>query len=362
MSLKVSFNFLLERVKLKLMMSEVRRRLRILASFSSIILCVASLIILSRPTAVAAANFAVSPMNQSISLVPGETYSGSFKISNLSSSNQFEYRLEVTPFWASNFCGESLSSSKIDNNYCIIYESRAGYNLIANWIKFNELVGKLQPSETRTINFTINVPETAPIGGQYVAIKIIEQTNANNFAAVQIGHLIYAELNSDQEQAKRSAVLKEAALPSFVNTSFLFKPNSSANAESSTGFIARSNVQNTGNTMGTVQATFEAYPLFSNELKFSNFDSVSAYKILPETSRLVSVSWTDSPRFGLYKVLYKVYLNAELVDTVDRFVLFLPLDLICLILILLIIFIIVLIIFKKGRKRASIQSTSIVEA
>lgn len=347
------------------MVSEVKRRFGILASFSLTALFLAVLIMLGRPASAAAANFTISPMNQSISLIPGESYSGSFKINNLSSSSPFEYRLEVTPFWASNFCGESLSSSKIDNNYCIIYESRAGYNLIANWIKFSELIGKLQPNETKTINFTIDVPETAPVGGQYVAVKVIEQTNANNFAAVQIGHLIYAELNSEQAQAKRSVLLKETVLPTFVNTSFWLKSanstKTSAGAATSAGFVASANLQNTGNTMGTIQATFEAYPLFSNELKFSNFDAVPAYKILPETSRLVSVSWANSPRFGLYKVLYKIYLNAELVETIDRFVLFLPLDLLGLILLLLVVFIIVLIILKKGRKRASINPSSIVE-
>ena len=74
---------------------------RIMAIIAAITIGATSIISFA-PAAHAENLFSVSPMNQKIVLTPGETYRGSFKLTNpASSDSNFDYQAKVTPFFVS---------------------------------------------------------------------------------------------------------------------------------------------------------------------------------------------------------------------------------------------------------------------
>ena len=102
----------------------------------------------------------MSPPNQKIILNAGESYTGSFRVSNLQDNEgTFKYKVSVIPFY-------------VDNNDYIIYEDTEGYNQIVNWTSVSPSSGILPLGETEQINDTINVQSDAPAGGQYMAITV----------------------------------------------------------------------------------------------------------------------------------------------------------------------------------------------
>ena len=105
--------------------------------------------------------FTLMPMSQNISLKPGEVYEGSVKVINPSSSTEnFEYKAEVTPYGV------------VDQEYTADLLSESDRTSISKWIKINEPTGTIKPNETKEVKFTITVPENVPAGGQYATIAI----------------------------------------------------------------------------------------------------------------------------------------------------------------------------------------------
>jgi len=106
----------------------------------------------------AEAAMTVSPRNQKIILNPGDSFDGSFTVSNPGSNTvDLDYTITVKPFY-------------VDEEYEIYYNNNGDYNQIVNWITVKDAEGTLAPNETTEIDYTINVPATAPAGGQYAAI------------------------------------------------------------------------------------------------------------------------------------------------------------------------------------------------
>ena len=142
-------------------------------------------------SAVASYGITVSPMNERIILVPGETYKGSFKVSNSSENTGiFKYVVSVKSFY-------------VDENYDIYYDKEENFNQIVNWIKIENPTGELPVNTVSEIKYSVKVPKDAPAGGQYAAIMVqsaeVEDVGGSG-AAVQlkqnvgIAHIMYAEV------------------------------------------------------------------------------------------------------------------------------------------------------------------------
>lgn len=273
--------------------------------------------------AFAAVSFNLSPMFQNITLVPGETYVGNFKLTNNDTSDEsFAYKLSIEPFY-------------VDDNNDITLTTNGDYNQIVEWITLSATEGVIAPNETAEIRFTIDVPETTAAGGQYASIMVRSKEAETPNDGIQIreiyqsAHLIYADVAGE---TTRKGDIDEVSVPGFLLNGKIY---------------GSSKIKNNGNVHSRATATLQIFPLFSNEEVFTNEEEPDTVFIMPESTRTKIVSWDDTPSVGIFHVIYKVEFEG-VESKVDKMVIVCPLWL--LFIILLAIF---LIIFKiwSGKKR-----------
>lgn len=279
--------------------------------------------------------FTVSPMNQKIVLTPGETYKGTFKVGNPAVNEyDFTYKAEVTPFY-------------VNEDYDPIYEENGVYTQMADWIKIDNPEGTIAPNNVIELKFSIDVPKTAPAGGQYAAITITSDKNnvtVNNALNIDtkysIAHIIYAEVAGT---TKRGGEIFNANVPGFILD----------------GNIAGvSSVRNDGNVHGTAKYTLQVWPLFSSEEIYTNEEEPMEKVILPGRTLTNTFAWDETPMLGIFNVRYMVEFEG-ITTEVSKMVIKCPLWML-LIIVFIIVAIVLWIIFKsKSRKKSEKKSVDI---
>ena len=270
----------------------------------------------------------MSPLNQVMVLFPGETYTGSFNIANPDDNDtDFAYVVSVKPFY-------------VDEEYHIYYSETDGLNQIVDWITVGNKEGLLKPNQSTTIDFTIDVPENAPSGGQYAAITVYSKESddaTGSDMGIQINqsigmaYIIYAELAGTTE--KQGEVLS-ADVPSF-----LFSGDISGAAT----------IKNTGNVHGKATYTMQVFPLFSSEEIFTNVEDPDTDLILPNRMRYHETKWEDTPGFGIFNVIYKVDFEGVTTE-IRKMVIVCPIWLLFIILFVIILFVVWILTRTKSKK------------
>lgn len=269
----------------------------------------------------------MSPLNQVMVLFPGETYSGSFDISNPESNDtDFAYIVSVNPFF-------------VDEEYHIYYAETGKLNQMVDWITVGNKEGILKPNQATTIDFTINVPNDAPSGGQYAAITVYSKeadSTTGDGMGIQINqtigmaYIIYAELAGTTE---RHGDILEVDVPSFLFSGDIY------------GSAA---IKNTGNVHSQATYTMQIFPLFSSEEVFTNEEKPDTDLILPDRILYHETKWDDTPWFGIFNVVYKVEFEGVTTE-VKKLVIVCPLWL--LFLILFLIFLVITWFFTRSKSR-----------
>ncbi|MBQ3320972.1 hypothetical protein IJG71_02485 [Candidatus Saccharibacteria bacterium] len=267
--------------------------------------------------------FSLAPMNQMITLTPGETYQGNFQIVNPGSNqHEFYYTLEVQPFTTAD-----------DNSISFI--AKDNYSQIVDWIQLSETSGVVDPNESREVRFTVQVPEAAPAGGQYATIVVrsgeyaVENSSVNLNEVYKVSHLIYADVAGE---TVRKGSVNDVNIPSF-----LFSGNIAGSAL----------IKNEGNVHSQATSTLQVFPLFSSEEVFTNEEDPKKSWIMPGNTTLTTTEWTETPSIGIVHVIYNVEFEG-VSEKVDKMVIVCPLWLLFIIAV-----IIFLIIFKilSGKKK-----------
>ena len=285
----------------------------------------------------------LAPMNQSVVLMPGDTYNSSFVISNpANSSGETYYELDVDSFY-------------LDNDSNAIFGTNEDSNEMVNWITFvSPTKGKLSPNETKEIEFTINVPQTAPSGGQYASVVVIMKPNdtdgdassdGSNAAQAaikeiqRIGHLVYAEIAGN--------TIKNGEIVDATVQSFLFSGK----------IKGVSSIKNTGNVHGKATYTMQIYPLFSSEEIFTNEEDPAHQIIFPDRTVYNELSWDDTPPIGIFNVVYTVEFE-DAIAQVSKMVIICPIWLLFIIIFAIVALIIWLVLRAKNRKgsRAKVEA------
>lgn len=271
----------------------------------------------------------MSPMNETVVLNPGDNYRSSFLLNNPSySQNPVSYHIEVKPFF-------------VDEDYNPVFTDEYGLSGIADWITIVEgEKGTIEPNGMMTVEFEINVPESAPAGGQYAAIIAQTELEGNNgdgsisiSEGLAMNHVVLAEITGTTINAGQiiSSKIRGFAIGDKIK--------------------AYATVENSGNVHETAIATMKVYPLFSDEPIYTNENLEGVYYILPGRKLKIESEWFDTPMVGIYNVRYTVEYMED-VSEVVRMVVVCPWWLILLIFMGVIIMILRIITLVKLRQKS----------
>ena len=287
--------------------------------------------------------FSVSPMKQTVSLVPGQTYSNGVTVSlPLDANKDMHYEVSAVPFKVDDK----------DNNYSIVLDGSDERNEIVKWVSLSDgvntvkggdvLTGELAPGEKLSFIYTIDVPESVPGGGQYFAVLVksipsLSDDNNNNLVISEthsIASVVYVELSGE---IKLDGIIRDNSI-----NGFLLKP------PITTSFIA----ENTGNTHFVVTYYLQVYPLFSNEEVYTNEEKPSTDYVLPGTSRFISQTWDGAPSIGIFRVRQTAYYSfaEDQPSIAERIVIICPIWLLFLIIFAIVAIIIYFVIKVKARR------------
>ena len=253
--------------------------------------------VLAKVPDVGAVGFTVSPMSQKIIISPGETYKASMTVANPATNDyNIKYKVEPGPFYVDD-----------DNN--VVFEAKGDSDMMKDWITFDSgQTGELVPNEHGEVMFTINVPDDAPAGGQYVTLIVTADEassdsdgdgdgGGNNDGdgrsamlnqVMRISHLIYAEVTGN---TIRQGKILEANVPSFLLSGDI------------TGSAV---IKNAGNVHGDANFTMQVYPLFSGEEIYTNEEEPEEHTILPGQTRYEEIAWKQTPAIGIFNVVFTV--------------------------------------------------------
>lgn len=278
----------------------------------------------------------VSPTSQRLILDPGESYTGSFKVSNYNDSiGPIEYVIEAGSF------SQSKTDTSKDDYGVVDHVAVSNYNQIKDWITFENDKGVVEPNEVDVLTYTINVPKDAPAGGQYATILVRDETGNSNKgdgnvsiqSAYQFAIVIFAEITG--ESREEGAVL-ENNIPTIMFNGPL---------------VASSMVRNDGNVHTDAVYTLEVKSLFSGDELYSNVDEPAKSLVLPETERYNMQEWKETPAVGIFRVKQTVDIFGN-VSTNERIVVICPLWLLFIITFVIVLIIIWLVSRRSLRKSA----------
>ena len=232
-------------------------------------------------------SFIVSPMGQFISLVPGQTYSGSIKVTNPSSSNaDLTYSARVTPY------------NVIGQEYRADLATISNFSQIVDWISIPTSTGTIPPNTSTEIPFTITVPKNAPAGGQYATI-VISQTpdstdsNESISSVVGMASIIYADIAGE---TTHSGEILDTSIPGFSFT---------------TPVSISTTITNTGNVHETAYMALSITNNITGERIFPAKDQPDTFNevIMPESTRLIARQLENLPTLGIVNVSQTVSYN-----------------------------------------------------
>ncbi|MBR3132096.1 hypothetical protein IKG33_01645 [Candidatus Saccharibacteria bacterium] len=226
----------------------------------------------------------VSPVRESIVLVPGDEYRSSFTVTNPGAvDHDLDYRIKIQAFY-------------VDEEYNPVYDDKTNINQIVDWITLvSPERGTIHPNETDVVEFTIKVPEDAPSGGQYASITVLTDASDDDTGgginikeSMGIAHLVFAEVTGNSES---SGEILDAGIDTFLLGG---------------NIRAYSMVNNTGNVHAPATYNMKVYPLFSNEAVYDTKDDPEVHYILPDRTFYTERFWYDTPMIGIFNVVYTI--------------------------------------------------------
>lgn len=284
------------------------------------------------PTAVSLTLEAGQDINPGDDACPNEIDAGcAVEVTN-SGTQPFTFRVYASPYVVT---GEDYSLSFSE-------DASTSYTQIYRWISFQDLDGgyvsaiqrQINPGETVTIPWKVDVPEDLPGGSQYAVIwaqtvRDGEATTTGVQTVSQAGMVVKARSTGD---TRESADITEYNLQRFA-----FGGNLTASAT----------VTNTGNTDFVAYYDYTAKTLFGKEI-YTDSGDVSAF---PDTTYHINIDWQDIPFLGIFQVNFRVS-AAGTVTEESHIVVVMPVFIMVLLILLLTVIIVwIIIIIRKRQER-----------
>lgn len=225
--------------------------------------------------------FTVTPMSHEINLSAGEVYTGSVTVVNpVDAVRDFNYKVVVSPY------------AVIDDDYTADFATQSERTQIADWITIDEPTGTVAPNSSRKVNFTITVPETAPAGGQYAALMVSANTDAESGSGVAVNNIfemasiIYANIAGE---TIRDGDVLENNIPGFV-AEMPIKVSAMLQNNGNSHEIARVSLE--------VSSFFAATPIYPSAGDSGTLNEV----VMPGTTYYATRDITGLSPLGIYTV------------------------------------------------------------
>lgn len=296
--------------------------------------------------------FALSPMAKRAYLEPGTTYDATIRITNPAiAKNTLHFKIEAVPY------------NVVNENYDADFRSETEYTKISNWITLDQDEGYVEPNNSTTITYHINVPADAPGGGQYCALSVRslaneESTNSGeNVTAVsdiiELSSIIYAQVNGD---VKREGEILENKIPiiSFKNpitTTMSFRNTGNVHQDATVAIKATNII--TGQPIMLDGSDAENYDEEDTTSQgVANFNEI----VMPDSSRFVTRQVQGLPDLGIYKISQTVKFSGT-ENTVEHIIFMTPVWFLCLV-IAVIASTIALIVYRNKKRRKTKPQTA----
>lgn len=281
----------------------------------------------------------VSPTSQKMILMPGETFTGTIKVSNPNDAKQnLDYSVYIGSF------SQKKDENSVDDYGMVDTDIVSNYNMMMEWITLEKDSGSVAPNETDIVPFTITVPETAPAGGQYATLLVKDDTKTNEEGAgnvliqnvTQIASIIYAEVAGETEDKGQ---ILENTIPGLILSNPL---------------TASSMVKNDGNIHTNAKYTLQVWPMFGDEEICTNEEQPTESLVMPETTKYHAEE-CELPQIGIFRAKQIVNIFGE-TSEVEKVVIACPiwlLFLIAFIIVGIIIWLMMRMKNKDGKKKKS---------
>ncbi len=250
----------------------------------------------------------ITPANSAMELIPGETYTGSFQVTNPGEVD-FDYTISVKPYMV------------YGQDYSPDFKTENSHTLIKDWVVFSSTSGHLEPhTVSEKIFYNITVPEEIKVCGQYAAIAATATPKSGDDSGIvnitSAAMIVYAAIDDCEANLGGNIHIVENKIPTFL----LAPP-----------LTTTSLVENDSNIHIDATYTLQVYSFFTGEEIYSNENEPATAIIMPETNRFKAQTWENTPILGIFKVrqTIKVY-DQESIE--EKIVIICPLWLIILIL------------------------------
>lgn len=235
--------------------------------------------------------FIVSPMSQNINLKAGDVYTGYITVANPAEATEdIHYKATLSPY------------SKSGEDYRSDFQTMSDWSRIVEWTKLENDKGVLKPNETTKVKFTIQVPENAPAGGQYLSIGVTMDASAtsNSDSTIQnvyeMASLVLAEIEGETTHEGK---IVTNSISGFVATG---SPKTTVT------------LSNEGNVHEVATAKITVKNVFGGQEVLDTQDDKNVYDItvMPESTRTVERDLEGLPQLGIFEVKQSIsYLGQE---------------------------------------------------
>lgn len=285
--------------------------------------------------------FVVSPVAKRVYLEPGKSYDSYVKITNPAvAQNTLHYKISTVPYGV------------IGDEYTADFNSETEYSKIRDWIVLDEDEGYVEPNDTVTVHYKINVPEDAPGGGQYCAVAVQNAGDGDGTDGsvsvkdvIEITSILYASVNGE---TKREGEILENSVPAFafkgpIKTSTTLRNDGNVHQDALITIKAESAI--TGRTI--MLDGNEAENIDEEDETTMGYDKYSEI-VMPESTRVSVHAVNGLPNLGIVRITQQVEFNG-LTDVNEQVLLLCPIWFICLV--VLAIASVVTMIVKKCKKK-----------
>ncbi len=289
----------------------------------------------------------LAPVSKTLSISSDSVYDGSLSVTN-DGTTDTKVEVHASPY--------SYVYSDEEDLYKLGFNNQNNYTQISRWITIKDANGNyttnpsftIKTGETLNIDYRITTPKSIPAGGQYAVIFVQTVSGDTNSSGIRTeasaGMVIYG--HSTEGETIASAEINSMEIGQGKQS------NDSAANSGGNNFYGTAKVKNTGNVDFFARGTLKVEPIIG----FSSYttpDENGAVSVIPESERIVSDEWKDTPGFGIYKVTWAVTAG-ETTETIDKIIFLIsPAAIIITIIVLTIIILLIIIGVRKRKERRS---------